>query len=476
MKKKFLHDISANTVQLLINQFFGLLIFYVLSVKLGDKASFGEINWTLAVLLTAFSVLTCGIDQAVVKKVAAEKNAGDMQAIYLAHVIFTGLFFYGLVILASFLFPSFFREHRLLLLLGAGKLMIFFSSPFKQVANGLEQFRALLFMAICSNVARGSSLVMLAFFHRLSMHNIVIVFIAGDIAELLLSIFISHRILKVPFSIGWKKDIYLSLLKESLPLLGVVIFTSAMARFDWIFIGLFANNTILAEYSFAYKVFELATLPLLVIAPILIPRFTRIFHQSMPLQPGIHENLFTLLRIEMVIASLSALLLNLLWIPVIDPLTNGAYGMVNSVTVLILSACIPLLYFNNFLWTICFSQGRLKMIFYIIALTFAVNIVGDLLLIPPYKAEGAATAFLAALAIQAFFYLNKTKLQSINRHWLALLVSPACAFIALFLSARFFTNPVFMIPFALLIFFSLLLLSGQLKKSDIAKTRNITGL
>lgn len=476
MKKKFLHDISANTVQLLINQLFGLLIFYVLSVKLGDKDSFGEINWTLAVLLTAFSVLTCGIDQAVIKKVAAEKNAAGMQAIYLAHVIFTGLFFYGLVVLASFLFPGFFREHRLLLLLGAGKLMIFFSSPFKQVANGLERFRALLFMSICSNVVRGSSLVMLAFLNRLTMNNIVIVFIAGDIAELLLSMLISVRVLKVPFFISWKKAAYLSLLKESLPLLGVVIFTSAMARFDWIFIGLFAGNTILAEYSFAYKVFELATLPLLVIAPILIPRFTRLFHKSMPLQSGIHENLFILLRIEMVIASLSALLLNLLWIPVIDPLTNGAYGMVNSVTILILSACIPLLYFNNFLWTIHFAQGRLKMIFYIIALTFAVNIAGDLLLIPPCKAEGAATAFLTALVIQSFFYLRKTTLEGISQNWLPLLVSPACAFIALYISASCFTKPLYMIPSALLIFILLLFLSGQIKKTDIAKTRNITGL
>jgi O-antigen/teichoic acid export membrane protein len=53
MKKKFIRDISANTLQVIINQVCGLVIFYLLSIGL-DKNSFGEINWTLAVFLNRF--------------------------------------------------------------------------------------------------------------------------------------------------------------------------------------------------------------------------------------------------------------------------------------------------------------------------------------------------------------------------------------------------------------------------------------
>jgi hypothetical protein len=46
MKKRLVIDLSANTLQLVVNQLFGVLIFYVLSVNL-DKNSFGQLNLAL---------------------------------------------------------------------------------------------------------------------------------------------------------------------------------------------------------------------------------------------------------------------------------------------------------------------------------------------------------------------------------------------------------------------------------------------
>ncbi len=63
MKRKVIRDISLNSVQVIINQLCGLVIFYILSVNL-MKSDFGEINWSLAILLTMFNVLSFGIDQA----------------------------------------------------------------------------------------------------------------------------------------------------------------------------------------------------------------------------------------------------------------------------------------------------------------------------------------------------------------------------------------------------------------------------
>ena len=72
-QNRFLRNISANTFQLIINQLFGLGIFYALSKGL-DKNIFGQINWSLAVLLTVFGVLTFGIDQVMIKKIAAGRR------------------------------------------------------------------------------------------------------------------------------------------------------------------------------------------------------------------------------------------------------------------------------------------------------------------------------------------------------------------------------------------------------------------
>src|SRR5665213_2073124 len=145
MRRKFLHDISANSLQVIISQACGLAIFYVLSLYF-SKNNFGEINWSLAVLLTAFAILSLGIDQVMVQKVAAGEDSQKILSIYFFHVITAGLIFYLLLLMIVFFFPAFQQNHPLLLFIGIGKLMIFFASPFKQLANGLEKFRSLFIM------------------------------------------------------------------------------------------------------------------------------------------------------------------------------------------------------------------------------------------------------------------------------------------------------------------------------------------
>ncbi len=75
-----------------------------------------------------------------------------------------------------------------------------------------------------------------------------------------------------------------------------------MSRFDWILIGIVISSSKLAEYSFAYKIFEVSTLPLLVIAPIMIPLFTRLYKLSENI-----NNIFFFLEWQIIIASLIAL-------------------------------------------------------------------------------------------------------------------------------------------------------------------------
>ena len=103
-------------------------------------------------------------------------------------------------------------------------------------------------------------------------------------------------------------------------------------------------------------------------------------------------------------------MLNVLWVPVIDFITHGKYGRVNRNTILILSASMPFIYANNFLWTINFARGALKMIFYIFFITCLINIISDLALIPLFGAEGAATGYLIAIFIQFVLFKIKTRL------------------------------------------------------------------
>ncbi|MFI5161091.1 MAG: lipopolysaccharide biosynthesis protein [Sphingobacteriales bacterium] len=461
-------NLSANTLQLVINQLSGLVIFYILSISL-DKNSFGEINLALALLLASFNILSFGIDQVAVRKIASGEDPQNIISLYFVHVLITGFVFYGLLLLGRGLFPTHTGTYNLVLLIGIGKLAIYFSMVFKQSAIGTERFKLLARMSVITNVVRGLALLIMAILHMVTLNSVVIIFICGDVLELLAGLYFFKQETGLPSAITWNKGAYISLLKESLPQLGVVIITSALARFDWIFIGIVVSAIKLAEYSFAYKVFELSTLPLLAIAPILIPWFTRMFKEGEPNM----DRLKLLARAEIIIAALTVLLLNICWTPVIDPLTHGKYGLVNERTLFILSLCIPLQYLCNFFWTIYFAKGQLKLILKGFVITFSINIIGDIILIPLYKNEGAAIACFAGFLAQIIFYTWKNELKTLNKVMYNLVICTACACGCLFATRLLFSNVWVSIGSAILCFVGLLFATGQVRLSDAKAIRSL---
>jgi O-antigen/teichoic acid export membrane protein len=461
MKNKFIKNLSANTLQLIVNQLAGLVIFYIISKNL-DKDSFGEISLALALTLAIFNILSFGIDQIIVRKLASGENPQNILPIYLCHVLITGFAFYLLLLLGQFLFASL-NAYDVILFIGAGKLMIYFSTPFKQSAIGLERFKLLAGISVISNLVRAIGLIALAFLHQITLTNVIIVFVGGDVLELIVGACLFALTVPDPFSIRWNKSQYLSLIKESLPQFGVTIISSALARFDWIFIGLVLSAAKLAEYSFAYKVFELSTMPLLAMAPLLIPWFTRLFKDGN--QPDL-ERLKFLARIEMAIAALTIVLINICWAPVIDHITDGKYGLVNVHTIFILTLCIPLQYLNNFLWTINFAKGRLSMIFHAFVITLVVNVIGDLILIPTFKNKGAAIAYLAGYVAQTAFYISKSDVPELNKILYPCIICTACACVSFWGAGSLFRNIWTEIVGSLLIYIGLLLVTGQLRIAD----------
>lgn len=461
MKQRLVRNLSANTLQLIINQLLGLVIFYILSTGL-DKNSFGQINLALALMLAVFNILSFGIDQIAVRKIAGGENPQFVLPLYISHVLITGLAFYALLFCGRPLLSPLLSGYDIILVIGAAKLMIYFSTPFKQAAIGMERFRLLACLSVISNVVRAISLIVLALMHSITLQSVVITFICGDLLELVVDIILFKRTTGLPVKIGLAKKSYSHLLKESLPQFGVVIITSALARFDWIFIGIVVSAASLAEYSFAYKVFELSTLPMLAIAPLLIPWFTKLFKND---TPDI-TNLRFLVRIEMAIAAFTIVILNSCWSPVIDGLTGGKYGAVNQHTIFILSLCIPLLYLTNFLWTISFAKGRLKMILIAFIITLSVNVIGDIILIPVYKNEGAAIGYLAGYVAQTVFFLIKNDERKLNVSIWHLIICTGWACGSVALARMLFVNIYQVVICAILVYVTGLFLTRQLRWSD----------
>jgi O-antigen/teichoic acid export membrane protein len=455
MTRKLLNDVSASTLQVILTQSLGLIVFLVTSLYL-PKDVYGELNWSYAVCMFVITVLSLRLEQTVVKRAAIDQDTSRIMTLFMIHVLISGTGFYISLLVLSYIFPSFFTIHSFLLMLAISQLLSFFSTPFKNVANGKERFGYLAIMSSTSVLLRAIWLFIIIVFFDLTI-------------QWVLSYYIVNNKLQIKLSRDIRFRDYVQLLKESLPQIGVAILGAGITRMDWIFLGLFSTSVITAEYSFAYRVFELSPLPLLIIAPVLLSRFSRYFARHTEEQALLQEKkrLGMLVRWEMIVATLIPLVLNIIWIPLIDPLTENKYGAVNQATFLILTFCIPFQYINNLLWSAHFAQHRLKLILRITLLTFCIILVGDLLFIPLYNAQGAAFVYLAAMVIEYLNYMRSSALSRIRETWQSLIICMIAATCSGLAAYYLFDNVVWRLLFALPVFSFLLLATKQLRINDI---------
>ena len=117
--------------------------------------------------------------------------------------------------------------------------------------NGRE-VSSLLYMSVRPNILR-SITGSICFLDLLGLNNAVIIFIAGDVTELLLCLFIAEVThLKVPVKYRWNKTGYIQLIKESLPCLDLRCFPRLSWGMDWILLGSAVFQYHTANYSLQY--------------------------------------------------------------------------------------------------------------------------------------------------------------------------------------------------------------------------------
>src|SRR6185436_5237604 len=117
-----------------------------------------------------------------------------IMTLYMIHVLLSGMLFYLLLLLLSFIFPSFFTTHSFLLILGISQLLTFFSSPFKNVANGKEKFGYLAIMSSTTVLVRAIGLSVIIIFFTLTIQWVMGIFIVSSFIELLVCYYlVSNR-------------------------------------------------------------------------------------------------------------------------------------------------------------------------------------------------------------------------------------------------------------------------------------------
>jgi O-antigen/teichoic acid export membrane protein len=471
-RNKFLADISINTMQVILNQLTGIVVFFIITAYL-DKAGLGYINWAMALLTVILSVLGFGLEHIAVKKAATGEDLGFLIQSYLIHAILASGVLLFMVWLAQWQFAWLRNEGNFFFWLTLAQCIGFIAIPFRHIANGLEKFRAFFLMASSANILKLVLLLGLAFLGNVSLNRIVMVYLFASTAELLICIFIFRVKLALPLPVGFDRRRYLLFVKEALPQLGITIFNTAMARMDWILLGLLSTATMVADYSVTNRLFELATLPLLVIAPVIFPKMAKMFGKQRAPEQGSIGFLKMLVKIEIIVSVYIAMVVNLCWSDIIDPLTANKYGANTMPIIFIMSFAMPLLYINHIFWSILFAQQEMKKLLWLFLCSFLVNLLADVLLIPLYQAKGAAMGYVLALVVQSLMYGWFVPLPQLRKSALQLLPVTFAALVCGLLANWLVDFFVWKLVAASAGYLLVMGLTGQLRQTDFRETKKI---
>ncbi|MDI1354688.1 MAG: polysaccharide biosynthesis C-terminal domain-containing protein [bacterium] len=404
-KKKLVKDISASTLQTAITQAFSLLIFYFTSRYLA-KDDFGEFNWSMAVGSTFIAMASLGLDVVYVKRIASGQDAVVMSGIHFFHTVMAGLVLTAMVFGVQLIFPSFAFAHPLFLMVFINLSLINIANSFRLALIGMEVYKYLAILAFITNVIKFALILFLYLQSYFTIYNVIYTFILISVLELILGYFFVSKSLSVRVKPILKIQEYKYFILESLPQLGVVFFDSALARIDWILLGIISTATVTADYSFTYRMYESSKLPLLIIAPILLTRFSKLFSDPERIDDKNRNDIRYFFKFELFVVMLIPITLACAWTPLMDFFTNNKYGKVNELNYLVLAACVPLHCISNFLWSMGFAQGQLKAIMYITLSVAVVNLGLNFFLIPDYKGMGAAISFLISTVLQTTLYIK----------------------------------------------------------------------
>lgn len=459
MQGKLIKDLSASSAQVLLNHALNLALFYLTSRYL-SKEIFGELSWSLASSTIIIALLSFGLDLVVVKKIAAGNDKRETAGLHLLHVLITGAITALLILLLHLFFPL--KGSLLVFLPGIliSQLISFLASPFKQIANGTRSFVALAIIAITSNIVKVILLIVFLAFDTLSIQYLIGLFITASVIELLTAIIVtisSNKKILLPVYFNWTR--YKSLIREALPQYGVTIFNIVLARFDWIILGLFTSAVVTAEYSFAYRVFELCRLPLLILSPLLIPIFSRLYALPGPMTTKKQVQLGLLFRTEMVLSLILPVILISCWTPLMEFITNNKYGAGNEIIFILLAVCIPIQFATDFYWNIFFAKGQLLVTFRIAVISGLINIVMNLLLIPFYGAMGAAIAYLSCFIIQLILFWRFNRLNTVQPDILHFFKAVLSAATALIIAKLLTSNPWIIVLLSVSLYFILCIFS-----------------
>jgi len=465
--------IAKNTAALFAAQFVGTILSLVLTIyiarSLGDVI-FGKYSFALAftAIFAVFSDL--GYNTLLIRDVARDKSQAGK---YLNNVIsmraLLSLVIFALIVIAINLMGYPADTKNVVYLFGIYTLIGSFSAVFKVTFRAFEKMEYEAGITTLVNIIKVSS-GLLVLFLGYGLIELALVFLFSGIFDVLFSFLVcERRFVKPKMELDF--DFWKSTIKIALPLSMLSIFGLIYGRIDTIMLSMMEGDAVVGWYNAAYG---------LVLAFKPIPQL--FMNALFPLMASYHVSSKDSLKM---IYEKSFKYLFILGLPLAVGITLLAdrfillfYGeqFYPSIIALQILAWDVLLIFLY--WSLAFtlvSIDKQKQMIVIAGCTALINIILNLILIPPFSYIGAAIATIVAegFLIISYLYLNHRYLCMICIHKTIAKPIYACAMMGLFIYQFNEINLVFLIIVAIILYFGSLYLLKGLSNEEISLFKQI---
>jgi O-antigen/teichoic acid export membrane protein len=465
--------IAKNTAALFAAQIIGAIISLVLTIfiarSLGDVI-FGKYSFAVAftAIFAVFSDL--GYNTLLIREVARDKTQASkyMNNVLCMRALLSLIIFALIVITINVMgYPA--DTKNVVYLFGIHTLVVSFSAVFKVTFRAFEKMEYEAYISIFANIIR-LALGLVVLFLGYGLIELALVFLFSGVSDILLSLLICKRRFVKP-KLEFDLKFWKSTIKIALPLGMLSIFGLIYIRIDTIMLSMMNGDAVVGWYNAAYGlVLAFKPIPQL-FSNALFPLRSRYFVSSKDSLKVVYEKTFKYLFIlGLPLAVGITLLANRFII-----LFYGEQFYPSIIALQILAWDVLLIFSYGPLGGLLVSMDRQNEMTIFVGITALVNVILNLILIPPFSYVGAAIATIITETILFGMYVY-----FVSKHFYALpfrkiVIKPIVAALGMGLFLHFCgsINLILLVSLAATLYFIILYLIGGLSKDDIDLLRQI---
>lgn len=223
-----------------------------------------------------------------------------------------------------------------------------------------------------------------------------------------------------------------TLAARSIPFATQDLFTVLLARMDTLLLSLLATQAIVGRYGAAYRLFESTLIVTYALGGAFAAMYTYLGHRTTPSLSFVFQR-----SIKLALASLVpvAVVLAVLARPICRLIYGAGFGS-SAAPLRILAPAVVLLGVVTLCTSLMVSRENPRRMVWMTAAIVLVNLLLNLLLIPPWKATGAAAAMLASEVVFAVWIMHSAHRAVGSLQWRPMLAGALAAGVGMALTMQ----------------------------------------